>query len=137
MKLWVGRLEIDWMGRPISANAWYGKHHFPKAALVAEWNGAAIQAARIARFPKGLAGFKGAIQFRYRNGQLTDADSAAPTWKAICDGLITYGLAPDDTAEFFGGVTLLPPYFDSDLPNAVIVTITELTPEETSCPPRL
>lgn len=124
------RLEIDWCGRPVSANAWYGLHFRAKADLVAEWNGHAIAAARLAKLPKNVGPVAAEIQLRYRSGQLTDPDSAAPTWKAIMDGLVTYGLIPDDTAEWFRGVTLLPPFLNRDLPHAVIVAIYRVHPDE-------
>lgn len=116
-------LEIDWCGRPVSANTWHGLHWRDKAATVALWRGYGIQAARLAKLPKNVDSFTATIQFRYRNGRLTDADNCAPTWKALCDGLIDYGLAPDDTPDHFGGVTLLPPLKDPAKPHAVLVEI--------------
>lgn len=118
-------LVIDWAGRPISANAWYGKHRFDKGRLVAAWRAHAIDAAKAAGLPTGIDAFTAMIQFRYHGGQLTDPDATAPTWKAICDGLVTYGLVEDDTSAHFHGVTLLPPVLDRSLPHAVLVTITE------------
>lgn len=124
------RLEIDWCGRPVGANTWYGKGPFQKMRLVKEWRQWGLAAAQLAKLPKDLVGFEAEIQFRYRNGQLTDSDAGAPTWKALCDGLIDYGLAPDDTAEFFHGVKLLPPHLDPTQPHAVIVVIREVIDRE-------
>lgn len=119
-------LVIDWAGRPISANAWYGKHRFEKGRLVAAWREHAQKAAQLAGLPTGLDRYSATIQFRYASGQLTDPDATAPTWKAIGDGLVSYGLIPDDTRTHFAGVTLLPPLLDRTQPHAVLVTITEL-----------
>lgn len=127
------RLEIDWCSRPISANAWYGANRWDKAALVAEWKNHAVQAARLAKLPRGIPGFEIALQFRYSKGALTDPDAAAPCSKAIVDGLVTgpkapygYGLCPDDNADFFYGTHLLPSILDRSKRDAVIVIVREV-----------
>ena len=123
--------EIDWL--PLTpANRWHTGHWSKKTELVSAWRAAAIQAARIAKLPKGLAAFTVTVQARHQTMRLTDFDAMAPTAKAVIDGLVSgprgdgYGLAPDDTPEYARSLTLLPSFCDRDKREALIVTIREV-----------
>jgi len=123
---WV--LVIDWL--PLTpANRWYKGHWSKTAALVIDWRSAAIQAARIAKLPKGVDAFSLTVQARHRTNHLTDFDAFAPAAKAICDGLVTgpsgdgYGLAADDTPDIAQRLTLLPSFLNRDLPDALLVSV--------------
>lgn len=119
------RIEIDWL-ELVPVNRWFSGHWSKKAALVTEWREAAIQAAQLSRLPKRLDRFRLDVQARHQKGTLTDPDAFAAAAKAICDGLILYGLAEDDSGEFFDGLHLLPPYMDKTKRPALIVVVTEV-----------
>lgn len=125
-------LEIGWLGRPVSANVWYGKHRMAKAQLVKKWREAGAEAALVAGLPRGLAGFRLVVQARYARNQLTDFDSMAPTGKAVCDGLVDYGLVPEDDPRFVHGMLLLPSFHDRQAGDALLLTVIEVTPVEES-----
>ena len=126
---WTFNGEIDWLGRPIAANVWYSKHHIPKAALVKEWRDAGASLAMLNRFPRGIV-FEVELQARYERNQLTDFDAMAPTAKAVVDGFIDYGLAPDDSGAYCRGLILRPSFHSKVLGDALLVTVREVLPGE-------
>ncbi len=130
-------LVIDWM-RPRSANTVYGLHHMAKAAYVAEWRAAGSAAAMLAKLDRWDA-LEATVQARYSKGRLTDPDAMAPTWKAVCDGLVDRRVIPDDDGTRMRGVTFLPPFLDRGQPDALLVLLTEVPfTQETPCllPPK-
>lgn len=114
--------EINWV--PLTpANRWYSGHWSGRAERSAEWRAAGTRAARMHNLAQTGDPFHVVVQARHKTNHLTDADAFAPAAKAIVDGLIDYGLAPDDRAEFFKGLVLLPSFLDRTQREALIVSV--------------
>jgi hypothetical protein len=69
------------------------------------WRDAASQCARAAKLPH-LQRAHVLATFRFRTAQRRDIHNWGPTAKAIMDGLIDYGLLPDDSTEYLTGPDL-------------------------------
>ena len=78
-------------------------HWRPKADLTKTWRRAALVAARGARLPTGLGKVHIEIRVVKPTRRAYDAHNLTPTAKACIDGLVDYGLVPDDSNDFLLG----------------------------------
>lgn len=67
------------------------------------WKTNAIEAATAAELPKGLVRIRIDGQVIKPRGGRYDAMNFYPTAKAIVDGLVAYGLVPDDSNQYVEG----------------------------------
>ena len=89
--------------RFLSANH---RHHWAlEAQLVKEWREAAHWHAKRAKLPH-LAACHIEATLRFPDRRRRDAGNYAPTLKAVVDGLVDYGLLPDDRHELLTGPDL-------------------------------
>lgn len=83
---------------PLSANQ--RLHWRRRADITAQVRSDAHTLVRVAGAPRNCVHV--AVSLHYapaRNGR-RDADNLVPTLKALCDGLVDYGLVPDDTPQW-------------------------------------
>lgn len=120
-------LVIDWLGRPHTSNLERQKHWRALSPIHKAWREAGAQAAMIAALgPQGPA--EVTAQARYRRNVMTDPDACSPALKCVIDGLVDRGVWPDDTAAHIRRVSYLPPVHAPGQPDALIVTIEEVSP---------
>ncbi|MDQ0735154.1 hypothetical protein [Arthrobacter agilis] len=72
-------------------------HWATRARLTKAWRHSAHVYARLARLPKGLGPVHITAAVIKSTGRAYDAHNLTPTAKAVIDGLVDYGLTPDDT----------------------------------------
>jgi hypothetical protein len=119
------RLEVDCLGRPLTANAMHKKHPVQVTALRGEWRDAATVLARAARIP-ALGRVAVTAQARYRTRRSpSDTDACSPSVKGVIDGLVAAGVVRDDKPPFVASVTYLAPVVGSGLADALIVWVEE------------
>lgn len=78
-------------------------HWAPKAKLTKAWRQAGAVHARASKLPKGLRHVTIAATVTKPTRQAYDAHNLTPTAKAVIDGLVDYGLVPDDTNTYVTG----------------------------------
>lgn len=112
-------MEQPWRRPPLNANQ--RMHWAPKARLTKEVREKARLVAAAARLPKGLDRVEVWIEVTPRDRRRRDPANWMPTQKAMIDGLVDYGLVPDDCPPYVleRVPVLLPP--DSKRPRVVLV----------------
>lgn len=101
------RWDLPWTTPPISLNDW--EHYRVRARKVKEVRAAARILAMAAHLPRDLPHVSVQLVYQPRDRRRRDEDNLVGTLKAICDGLIDYGITPDDTPEY---MTKLMPRID-------------------------
>jgi Holliday junction resolvase RusA-like endonuclease len=81
-------------------------HWAPKAQLTRAWRNAAHVAAKNANLPKGLQRIHVIAHITKPTSRQYDVHNLMPTLKACVDGLVDYGLIPDDTNNHLTGPDL-------------------------------
>lgn len=97
-------------------------HWAPKAEMTRAWRTAAHVAASKAKLPKGLQRVHIVVHIIKPTSREYDAHNLLPTMKAAVDGLVDYGLIPDDTNNHLIGPDMRP---GGKGPVGVTITITE------------
>lgn len=91
-------LQLPYSTPPLNANQ--RLHWARKASITRQLRHDTQQLAQASRLPKGCGRVVVGLHYApARNGR-RDADNLVPTLKACCDGLVDYGLVPDDTPAF-------------------------------------
>lgn len=122
-RVWV--LDFARPDEWISANA--REHHMVKAAKTKAWRAAAEAHARAAGIPP-LARVHFTAEPRWTDKRRRDALNAAPTIKAVIDGIVDAGVIADDADRYVSGVEVRngPPATGIA---RLRITITEVGPE--------
>ena len=94
----VATIQLPWTKPPMSMND--RQHYMVRARLTKSIRTKARTLARASRLPVGLAHVDVALAYRPRDRRRRDTDNLMPVLKALCDGLVDYGLVPDDTPDF-------------------------------------
>ena len=102
-------------------------HWAEKARLTREWRLTANVAARNAELPKDAQRVHIVAHVVKSTNRQYDVHNLMPTLKACVDGLVDYGLIPDDTNDHLTGPDLRQ---GGKGQPAIILTITELDQEE-------
>ena len=89
------------------------------------WKANAVEAAAAAQLPKGLTKVRIDGQIIKPRGGRYDAMNFYPTAKAVVDGLVQYGLVPDDSNQYLKGPFLTE---GGKGPAALVITITQEKP---------
>ncbi len=98
------------------------QHWAPKAHMTKVWRTQTECLAAIAKLPKGLDRVHITAHIIKPTARQYDVHNLMPTLKACVDGLVDYGLIPDDTNDHLTGPDLRQ---GGKGPAAVIITITE------------
>ena len=106
--------KADWL------NANDTRHWAPKARLVKNWRNLAHLIARQAKAPKGLHRVMIQAYIHKTNNRRYDAHNLMPTLKPIVDGLVDYGLIPDDHNTHLLG-PIIEPGEKRDTPSITLV----------------
>lgn len=93
------------------------------SGITKAWKANAAEAAEAAELPKGLARIRIDGQVIKPRGGRYDAMNFYPTAKAIVDGLVVYGLVPDDSNQYVEGPFLTE---GGKGEPAIVLTISEL-----------
>jgi crossover junction endodeoxyribonuclease RusA len=109
-------------------NANHRLHWAVKARRTLAWRGAACLLARHAHLPH-LDRARIECSLRFTDARKRDVGNLHPTAKAIVDGLVDYGLLPDDDDSHLIGPDMRRGPKSRDAFGLVVVTITELPPE--------
>lgn len=95
--------------RPWLMNRDKSMHWAVRAKLIEEWKGAFRYLAMAERLPKGLQRVNVEVTHFYTSKRPPDYGAVMPAAKAAVDGLVLYGLVPDDSPKYlrltFGEVT--------------------------------
>lgn len=75
------------------------KAMYAKAAKIADTRADITRLARRAHLPKAAGHAAIELHWRPSTNRRRDTDNLAPTLKALCDGLVDYGLVPDDIPQ--------------------------------------
>lgn len=100
-------------------------HWAPKARLTRAWRHATHIRARQAKLPKGLERVHITANVIKPSGRAYDVHNLLPTAKAAIDGLVDYGLIPDDTNTHLTGPDMRAR--GGKGPAALVITITRKT----------
>lgn len=76
------------------------------AVLVKHWREQAFWYAKAVKLPTGLAKVHILATFQFRDNRRRDVHNLMPTLKAVVDGLVDYGLIPDDSTRYLTGPDL-------------------------------
>ncbi len=68
--------------------------------IVAQLRGDACWLAKAAKLPKGLDHVTVQLHYRPRDNRRRDTENLSATSKPLCDGLVDYGLVPDDIPRY-------------------------------------
>lgn len=91
-------VQLPWTKPPLSMND--RMHWAPKAKITAGIRRDTHMLADDNRLPRGLTHVTVALHYRPRDRRRRDTDNLMPVLKACCDGLVDYGLVPDDTPTY-------------------------------------
>ena len=108
--------DLDWL------NLNQRSHWAAKAKLTKAWRQAARMVAIFANLPKGLERVHIVAHITKPTARQYDVHNLMPTLKACVDGLVDYGLIPDDTNAHLIGPDLRQ---GGKGPAAVIITISQ------------
>lgn len=97
-------------------------HWAPKAEITKAWRRNAALGAHLADLPKDLDRVHIVAHIIKPTARQYDVHNLMPTLKACVDGLVDYGLIPDDTNKHLTGPDLRQ---GGKGPAAIIITITE------------
>src|SRR5690606_5799033 len=95
------RLELPKLANWINAND--KRHWSPQAKLVKAWRHGAHIMARQAKLSKGLQRVRVDAYVWKKTQVRYDPHNLMPTLKPVIDGLVDYGLLPDDSSEYLAG----------------------------------
>lgn len=113
-----------WVPQPAGwINANHRMHWAQKAKLTKAWREAGVVYARLAKLPKGLERVQIEAYVVKKTAREYDAHNLTLTAKALVDGLVDYGLVPDDTNKHVVGPDMREG--GKDLPG-ILVKITSL-----------
>ena len=91
-------LHLPWVKPPLSLNRrghWATRSRQTRAVREAiRWIAAS------AKLPKGVGYATVQLHYLPADNRRRDTDNLVATLKPLCDGLVDYGLVPDDTPEF-------------------------------------
>ncbi len=100
-----------WIPAPCEAITSNQRHHWSrKAQLTRRWRSAAHIRARQANVPKMNAA-QITILLAFPDHRRRDPSNWAPTGKAVVDGLVDYGMLPDDDKEHLLGPDMRAGYY--------------------------
>lgn len=102
-------------------------HWAPKARRTKAWRTAAKAYARAADLPKGLQRVRVEAFIIKPTNRKYDPHNLMPTLKAAIDGIVDYGLIPDDTADYLIGPDARCGGFGA---RGVVLIITDLSDEK-------
>jgi hypothetical protein len=106
-------LEVRTSGRPPTMNHHRRLHPMQRARVDLLWRDAGHRAAHRALLPRGLHRVHVTATPHYQTGRsLPDVQAVAPAVKAAIDGLVDWGLIPDDTATHVHRITHEAPIVD-------------------------
>lgn len=91
-------IDLPYTSPPLSAN--HRHHHMAKARITKRLRQDAHVLARAAQLPKSCTHVTVVMHYAPARRGRFDAENPIPTFKALCDGLVDYGLVPDDTPEW-------------------------------------
>lgn len=94
----VLRWDLPWSTPPISLND--RGHWRARAKKVKDVRADAKILAMAAHLPRNLSHVTVQLVYQPRDRRRRDADNLVGTLKAICDGLVDYGMVDDDTPEY-------------------------------------
>ena len=98
-------------------------HWAPKAELTRKWRRTTLMCAQVAKLPTNLDRVHITAHIIKPTNRSYDVHNLLPTLKAAIDGLVDYGLIPDDTNEHLVGPDLRQ---GGKGDPAIIITITEI-----------
>jgi crossover junction endodeoxyribonuclease RusA len=98
-------------------------HWAKKASLTKAWRKHAQTYAAVAALPKGLHRVHIVAHVTKPTNRQYDVHNLLPTLKAAIDGLVDYGLIPDDTNQYLVGPDLRQ---GGKGDPAIVITITEI-----------
>lgn len=94
----VLEIELPYSTPPLSANQ---RLHWAQAAKIKkQLRQDARVLARFARLPKNLQHVTVGLRYQPRDRRRRDPSNILPTQKPLLDGLVDYGLVPDDDQRF-------------------------------------
>lgn len=97
----------EWKLQLVKVGPWLSMNDRPhwaeRARGTRAWRAAALWSARAARLPVGLDLVRVEIWVHKTTARKYDAGNLQPTAKAVVDGLVDYGLVPDDDNEHLIG----------------------------------
>lgn len=99
---------LDKKLKPQWLNANVSMHWAPKAKITKTWRKLGYYIARQAKAPKNLQRVMIRAEVHKTNNQRYDAHNLMPTLKPIVDGLVDYGLIPDDHNDHLLGPIIEP-----------------------------
>lgn len=124
---WSGSLAVTEMGPPWSLNWERSAHYHAHGRKTKEWRDLAAKLAAEAEWPSGLARVTVLARPIYRSpSSFTDTGNCFPSVKAIVDGLVDYGLIPDDNWPHVAELRLLAP--KTHLTDGIMVQVVEVDP---------
>lgn len=91
-------LELPWTRPPLSLND--RPHHMSKAKCVKNMRETAHILAKSNNLPRNKTHATVTLFWLPPDKRRRDAENPIPVLKALCDGLVDYGLTPDDTPEY-------------------------------------
>lgn len=94
-------LELPKLAGWLNANV--KRHWAPNAKLVKAWRHGAHIYARQAKLPKGLQHVRIDAYVWKNSRRQYDPHNLMPTLKPVIDGLVDYGLIPDDNTTYLAG----------------------------------
>lgn len=92
-------LELPWDKPPLSMND-RPPHHMVKANLTRMMRETAVILSKANNLPKGLEHVTVHLNWHPSDRRRRDEENPMPVVKALCDGLVDYGLVDDDTPEY-------------------------------------
>lgn len=136
LQLAVWRMRIPAPCQWINANQ---RIHWSRRALLTRaWRSAAAAWAHDAKLPRGLTSVAVVAYLRFPDRRRRDPHNYYPTLKAVIDGLVDYGLIPDDNARHLSGpdIRIAAPLEGRGYGPAgeVVLTVQELDAADTSDP---
>lgn len=75
-------------------------HWAVRARRVKEVRQAAVLLARLGKYPKGAEYVTARLEYLPAQARVRDPMNLTPTSKAVIDGLVEYGLVPDDNPQW-------------------------------------
>lgn len=114
-------IPLHYRRPPLTANM--RLHWAKKAEITKEIRTTTTWLAKAHRLPRDLQHCTVTLHYAPVDKRRRDADNLVPTLKAICDGLVDYGLVPDDTPQFM--TKHMPIIEQPERPARTWLTITE------------
>lgn len=113
-------------GRPMTANKAHNTNHFAVSKMREEWSDQTQVLCRVLDAPKGLDRVEITVRPFYDKGPLPDTDAVHPSVKAVIDGLVRYGVIPDDSGEHVRSLTYQAPLLSRGRGSGIIVAVQEV-----------